>query len=147
MFHLQQFSHFKWMVTPFSSYSGQTLQYQLGSSLSHRASNPSEDHYSSTFKTCPESNCFHWDLLDPIMLISCLCYYNSLLTGLPSSLLFLHHSLFSIVSKSSNGSPFYSKSFWQQSKILLLKVWAIQQQHERQLGTWDTASQALHQIK
>lgn len=84
--------------------------------LSHTASNPSEDHYSSTFKPCPESNCFHQDLP-----ISCLCYYNSLLTGLPSSLLFRHHSLFSIVSKASNGSPFYSKSLDNCQKFCFLK--------------------------
>lgn len=48
-----------------------------------------------------------------VILICCLCGYKSLLTGLPSPLLSLHHSLFSTISKSFQWIPHFiqSKSF------------------------------------
>lgn len=116
-------------------------------SHTHTTSNPWENYYSSTFKTCPESNCFHWDLLDPIIIISCLCYYYSLLTVLPS-LLFFHHSLFSIVSESFSGFPFYSKSFDNGKKFCYLKCGPFSHSTRGNWElVWDAASQALPYIK
>lgn len=50
--------------------------------ISHTISNPSGSYHSCPFKTCPESNCFHWYLLDPSLQYH-LLIYNSLLIGLP----------------------------------------------------------------
>lgn len=130
--------HFKLMATLFPSCSGQTLQHHFGSWLSYTWLLIHQEIVIALLSTYIQNLITSTDSsLIQVITIPCLYYYNSLLTGLPSSLLFPHCSLSSTVTEFFSVFPtlFRVKVIYSGWKFCYLKYGQLSGSTRGKLGT------------